>query len=937
MIQIEVVVPKGSPNKVKGDLLEQISGELLKTQGYEVTDEVRVTGNELDLLCRHKVNRKQIYVECKAHRDPLSANILTNLLGTVVAKKLQEGWLISTGELGKEAKGFQYEWEGQATEEAQKLSIYTPERLYEAFLNAGLIKPPPYENVLEIVGDEDRIGDWILFISPYGRYWIVVILSGGVPSGTVVFSTRTGKLIDDQNLLQNLASTDSSLNELDFEYVFRLQESSTPTSQTKVVEVQQGDNWSDYRPARPEDFVGRKEEQTRILHFLERVRREETLTRIFAVTGDSGMGKSSLIAKLRARTRNIRYRRKIFIYAVDVRAAKDSSYIYSALLAGLVEAASHGFGTGDPASIKIGSPKSPLSSDSIERFLNSLEKKSQVVCVIFDQFEELFSKTELFGVFEVAQRLLLSTIAAQTCFVVGFAWKTDSTVQQEHPAYYLWHRLADHRLEIKLRRFTHAEASSAITVFEREIGSKLRSALRRQLSENSQGYPWLLKKLSIHVYEQIQDGVSQTEIMSKTLEIESLFNRDLQQLSNAERSTLNLIARTAPADWYEVLESSDQESLRSLQQKRLIIRSGDRINLYWDIFREYVLTNMIPSIPVTYLPSSPSLRTLLSIAQQLDASVPHTHAELAQMMNLKEKTLGNIARDLIMFGVAEGSQSQIKLSKEMINSDPKEVLRALRRVLKNHALTLSLKRYEKFVSVENIIEILQEINPAAQHQQRTWKIYGERMGQWLSATGYLTPAPGGWRIEDRGEDSISATDIHVRHYFSRHPQRYRENTLFIGDTSPYKAVFTLEWLLSQPAITWSQIEAAGHRNGARTLLNLRLIRNHGGKYITSRTAKDETISPTKLVWEAAKKEPVVELVMNYLAQNPLASGEEIGRLVADDYERDWTPASEYRIGSSLLQWATWLIRGIRDGIVPKPPGRKPKICEGNGAQLKLKI
>ena len=105
--------------------------------------------------------------------------------------------------------------------------------------------------------------------------------------------------------------------ELNFEYILNLSKSTEESSLNRVVEVEHGETWADYRPARPQDFVGRKDELGRqIIHFLEAVREKKSGTRVFAIKGDSGMGKSSLIAKLRARARNQRYRKKFFIYAV---------------------------------------------------------------------------------------------------------------------------------------------------------------------------------------------------------------------------------------------------------------------------------------------------------------------------------------------------------------------------------------------------------------------------------------------------------------------------------------------------------------------------------------------------------------------------------------------------------------------------------------------
>ena len=103
-MDIEVAVPQDYTTKQRGDLLEELVTDFMKSQGYEVEREVRITASELDLLCKNRINKKTIYVECKAYRDTLSANILTQLLGTVVSNNYQEGWLISTGHLEKMRK-----------------------------------------------------------------------------------------------------------------------------------------------------------------------------------------------------------------------------------------------------------------------------------------------------------------------------------------------------------------------------------------------------------------------------------------------------------------------------------------------------------------------------------------------------------------------------------------------------------------------------------------------------------------------------------------------------------------------------------------------------------------------------------------------------------------------------------------------------------------
>ena len=76
-IKIEVALPSSASTKEKGDLLEKLAAKLLAAQSYEVIEEIRLTAVELDLLCKHKISGKKIYVECKAYRDKtIDAGIL---------------------------------------------------------------------------------------------------------------------------------------------------------------------------------------------------------------------------------------------------------------------------------------------------------------------------------------------------------------------------------------------------------------------------------------------------------------------------------------------------------------------------------------------------------------------------------------------------------------------------------------------------------------------------------------------------------------------------------------------------------------------------------------------------------------------------------------------------------------------------------------------
>src|SRR5690606_8697798 len=88
----------------------------------------------------------------------------------------------------------------------------------------------------------------------------------------------------------------------------------------------------DYRPCKPDDFVGRVGLQKEIWDFLDAVRSRATPTRIVAVVGASGYGKSSLVAKLASRFRNKKWRNRYYLYPVDVRSARGPLFVAEALI-----------------------------------------------------------------------------------------------------------------------------------------------------------------------------------------------------------------------------------------------------------------------------------------------------------------------------------------------------------------------------------------------------------------------------------------------------------------------------------------------------------------------------------------------------------------------------------------------------------------------------
>lgn len=144
-------------------------------------------------------------------------------------------------------------------------------------------------------------------------------------------------------------------------------------------------------------------------------------------------------------------------------------------------------------------------------------------------------------------------------------------------------------------------ARSTKDLLERDINKKLNKELKFCLSDFSQGYPWLLKKLCNHVREQINKGLLQVEISNKLLNAEELFKEDLNGLAPDEESVLRYLAKKVPISIAEIDDTINCSILQSLINKRLLVLVGNKYDIYWDIFRDYLNTGKVPIQEIYYL------------------------------------------------------------------------------------------------------------------------------------------------------------------------------------------------------------------------------------------------------------------------------------------------------------------------------------------------
>lgn len=888
-LSIEVVVSENTTKKEKGNLLEVLGCEILEAMQYEVIDEVRITGIEVDLLARHKVNGEEIYVECKAHTDPLSGEVITKLLGNVTLKGVASGWLFSTGPLGKDAKGIKEEWEKKRPDDKRILQIYTPERLLDLLITSGRICP------CESIQKDEKIyfsDSHCLLITDVGRFWAIPIIhvTAGVPYAVRIFDAKTGDPIENMNVMEYLKKLDTPFREL----IWFNQGVPAKASENdhiieeaqSIINVSAGDQWADYRPARPQDFVGRKELQKDIVKFLDNVRGSLTTTRLLAIKAPSGWGKSSVLLKLVDTSKKSRGKNKYFIYAVDVRAATSFRYAELSLLACLQAAVDEGFISPPSTQISISNISNPISDQSIGEIFSSLKREGKVIVLFFDQFEEIFSKKELNGLFDSIKKLSSAIDSAQENFVLGFAWKTDVNIPADHSAYYMWHNLADRRCEFMLMPFSTKDISRALTIFSLELGEPLNNSLRKSLSDYCQGYPWLLKKLCIHVYSLIKNGIAQAEVLGHKLNIKELFEKDLSELSPAELACIRKIAIESPADYFKIDENFEMEVIQSLLDRRLVLRKGPKLILYWDIFQSYVLTGEVPQIPVTYIPQTQITRYLDAL-QYIIEREQTTISDYAIHAKISEKAADNIARDLVMVGNAERQAGKLIA----LQQHEGEAMNKMADFLMNHVVYKALVERHAGgypINRDEFEKIFRSMYNSSDFSEKTWNQYTIRLLKWLST------------------ESLCTSEI-----FSSRFRTEKTRTVFFAQAPPSRVLDVIEQLRN--GISEDVLLLQGFRNALSVLYSLdALTRSEAGLTLIE-------IPTDYKAWmvKQVMLTPTMQTVYAKYMEDKSLKATGVGNIVAEAENKVWTDSSKKRYGGGFLRWAKW----IEDQQVVKPYDR----------------
>lgn len=741
MPSLKILSLRESPQasaQARGKLFEKLASEILRHLGYTVDkiSSVNYSGIEIDIEGRTIVAALPLYAECKCYDTPVDSPKFVAFYGKYMSRwirdKRSQGILLALPAINSHAKAF-YRENCELNQEITLTLMEEDKVLGAIFDSKAAIPPAAIES--QIPGKLGSCGDSWLIYCDKGYFWVQLVVRPGVGfADAIALFDSSGKTITNTSTVEYLSQLDPDISRFSRVLIDTSPEASavdvasephTPEPD-EIVQVRGSSSWFEYQfPASPEHFVGRTGVLDEVLKFANEVVNGTTSSRGILFEANSGWGKSSLALASVARLREAGH----LAIAIDCRSISSSSSILQ-----VVDYALRQFTpkTEDYSLFSAATTRERITGfDGAARALidfgQSLRNDRQLAFVFLDQFENLFFLPDAL---RRIRDLLAAVCDAQTNVVFGFAWKSDLIGTTSEFPYQLRDAIADHSKRLSVDTFSEVETNALLDKLRAELRTELRKDLRFLLSEFSQGYPWLLKKLCAHVKLQRETGVSQADIANKLLNIEELFQDDLRGLSPEQEEALHRIAKLAPVAVSDLNDQFTPEVLQSLVHRRLVVRVGPKYDIYWDIFRDYINTGKVP-VQENYILRVPISTILKAVKLLANEGGGLQITEFSSRGGLSEKSAFNVVRDLRMLGIAAIQDSELKLQvpvpKTAKESELVEQIRVhLRdRLVRNRFVSriiATLKR-ETSITEEQVARLLEDWCPYVSATPKTWRMY----------------------------------------------------------------------------------------------------------------------------------------------------------------------------------------------------------------------
>ena len=888
-LEVRIDVPKWTeePEDARGTRFEALVRRFLRTQNYRVIERYRTSGSEIDLLCKNVLSDELLLAECKARKESVTSKDVSKLFSDLYSRDAALGYLFFISKLGKETLPRIDDLNNKSD---KRIVGIEPGRLILGLQNAGVIKSASTPTTqLQLTREMHYL------VLRDTEIWVRIVTDKftGERIGLLAFSSATGASIEKADC-PDLSDTDWQYKSLPwFNVVGSPKVPEKKLGLQTIARVAEADRWRDFLPANPADFVGRENTLNGLSDYLYDIANDATRIRILGVKGHSGWGKSSLCLKISERAR-AHTSSPSFILPVDCRAASDLNFPDLAFSRLLAECSSSSF---IPPLFRFQHEalENPFETDSYRALFAELRSSKRSVGIIFDQFEEIIHREDKHDLFQRLQEVALLVDDMKQPLFVGFSWKTDGSVSSDNPGYQLWHTFGDRRKDFVIAGFSRDDADDFISRAAKVEGKRITPGSKETLIRQSSGYPWLLKKLTVRAFrnETIDQQFASADFSED--DIKALLDEDLENLSEKERSALRYVAEKSPVESYIVADQYGAETLKALIDRRIVVRSGNRLSVYWDIFREYIISGRIPLIPTTYIPTISSPKLIRSIRHMLGKE-RQSYDDFAMRLAVSLPTADNFIRDLSQLGITvphrAESYFQVRVESEA------QALKNVFRFLERHAIfNLFLEKAisKDLLTFESIEDEIKELYSFINPNDETLRSYFKRI---LSLAVFLGKA------RRKGRGYVPITDLSHAMRIDYDLGKPKEAEVFRAH-APVKKVLELGRALLRGPVAFSVLREMKLRNAVYAINTLGLSSFHG-----SDVKLDYGINTLdqleELIANQLEGQDTIQIAREIVDHSPNIRGRLLGEAISDKLALEWSASSCSRYGSAIKSWVRWL-------------------------------
>ncbi|QCB51981.1 hypothetical protein E5720_16470 [Rhodococcus sp. PAMC28707] len=872
-------------NNARGHIFEKFVAQLLHAFGYSkpTRESLNVTANgiEIDVVATHELSAHTALAECKAYTSAVSAAMLGTFHSKVVTRRYTDpatqGFFVAIPRLTSNGQ----QLADLITKNDNSFRCLTSRSIVAFLKERRTIVDCPIDGILQ--------SDPAVIVSAHGVYSACIELDRDKRTPLRVLVWGTNGTVPEP--LTTALSIDPYSQERPVVDAHGPSEAQEPAQEPVDMIVTVNGSQSDFEyqlPASPRFFVGRKS----LVRQLENAIDDKA--GVVVLNAQSGWGKSSAALRLQS----IASERSGCSLIIDSRTATHRRFVTDSLRVAAQKAHTEGV-------LMLPANASWGSLSSAAKTLADAAWTGGPLIVFFDQFENVFRDESLTREF---RDLALTARDLSDRILIGFAWKTDLVGWTESHPYQLRDDIRSNATVLTIGPLGASEIDTLLRRLEKEIDKPLAKDLKTRLREYSQGLPWLFKKLAGHLIREIKSGASQERLASEALNVQGLFDADLAELGPTEQEALRHIARYAPIAISEVMERVTAPVVESLVNRRLVVQVGERLDTYWDIFRDYLNNGRIPVEDSYILRQSPnSVARLLREVRRDDgdSSVP----DIAGRLGTSENAVFNLSRELRLLGTTTYEPNRVQLLSEIWNSADQEaelrrrVSSSLRRH-RSYSAFLSLAERLGNVSISSFSKELPSAFPAVEVSESTWTSYARVHLQWFEYSGLAETKSGiSWTAPPEGTSgsgSLLGAKLGRR---SRggfpHDAPRPSMELLLEVSSGVVVVEESRKRALRPLLVLNAVEVA--EDGTITLAKPSLIED-------GRIDSGELLALMKAV-------PGVQAGLNVLEQNPSAPGFAVGSAVRSTISAQWTDSTTKGLGGHLRSWARFA--GVKTLPVPR--------------------